>query len=218
MGNPETIAALATGSLEYKLEPIVRLDENGKFAGIYAYEILSMEKPPVGAREDFRRFEAFTGLIDEPYRLHVNLYPSTVIAYENQVRTILGRLRKKKDIVVEIVENGGIKESLHKALNASNAKISIDDFGTGAANFDRLFALKNVTSVKIDSELWRVFSAAGMLVELLKMLEAAHIDVIAEKVETQGDLDRLHRIGFRLFQGHFFNKSKDYKSIRARVK
>ena len=93
------------------------------------------------------------------------------------------------------------------ALRAHGISVSIDDFGAGHSN---LTYLKNLpfSKLKIDREFVtevhlrrdsRAICAA--LIELARGLE---ISVLAEGVETLEEVETLHGMGCRLFQGYFF--------------
>ena len=92
-------------------------------------------------------------------------------------------------------------------LRAHGISVSIDDFGAGHSN---LTYLKNLpfSKLKIDREFVtevhlrrdsRAICAA--LIELARGLE---ISVLAEGVETLEEVETLHGMGCRLFQGFFF--------------
>ncbi|GAB3268501.1 putative bifunctional diguanylate cyclase/phosphodiesterase [Kineosporia babensis] len=121
-------------------------------------------------------------------------------------------------LVLEITETVLLDEPTADAhlrdLRALGVTVSLDDFGTGYTSIGQLQKLQ-VDTLKIDQSFLRSSEPAGQaLVQL--MVTAAHafnLDVVAEGVETQEQLDRLERIGCELAQGYFLGRPKPAREI-----
>jgi EAL domain-containing protein (putative c-di-GMP-specific phosphodiesterase class I) len=95
-------------------------------------------------------------------------------------------------------------------LHALGARVIIDDFGTGYSSISHLQEFP-VDYIKIDrSFLDRLEEEAGARVLVKAMIDLAHaldLEVIAEGVETAGQLERLREMGCEMAQGHYFSRS-----------
>ena len=84
---------------------------------------------------------------------------------------------------------------------------ALDDFGAGHAGLN-LLARFQPDMIKLDMELVRGLDASQprrMIVSaVVRMCEALGVTVIAEGVETAGELDALRAIGVHYFQGYYF--------------
>jgi EAL domain-containing protein (putative c-di-GMP-specific phosphodiesterase class I) len=109
---------------------------------------------------------------------------SCLMADPARTRTVLGRLR-----------NAGVG-------------VSIDDFGTGYSSFANLRDLP-VNEIKIDRSFVSAATGSAANAAIVKStIELGHnlgLDVVAEGVETQQDLDLLTGMGCDLIQGYFFS-------------
>lgn len=110
-----------------------------------------------------------------------------------------------ESLMVEDVE--GVRVTLDR-LREIGVHVAVDDFGTGYSSLASLRQLP-VEIVKID----RMFvsgvgSNAQDFVMLAGMVELAHrlgLEVVAEGVETEDELDRLRDMGCDLAQGYLFS-------------
>jgi EAL domain-containing protein (putative c-di-GMP-specific phosphodiesterase class I) len=125
-------------------------------------------------------------------------------------------------IIVEITENilmktGGVETENLTALTRFGVKIAIDDFGAGHASLEylRSFAF-NV--IKIDrsyvAHLKSGRADRAIISALCDIAQALDIEVIAEGVETQEQLDTLRQIGCDAVQGYLLGRPG---SVRALV-
>ena len=117
-------------------------------------------------------------------------------------------------IVVEITESGLIHElartlDVLTRLRMKQIQLSIDDFGTGYAMMKQL---QNVpaTEIKIDKSLIeRMHSSASDHVMVEKVIEMAHelgMEVMAEGVRTEEQVDLLREMGCDGAQGYLFSR------------
>lgn len=93
------------------------------------------------------------------------------------------------------------------ALRADGVSIAIDDFGTGYSNLARLKDIP-LDRVKLDPSLVNEVdsseSARTIVAALIHLIHGLGLQVVAEGVERQGQLDVLRTIGCDAFQGFAF--------------
>lgn len=96
-----------------------------------------------------------------------------------------------------------------QALQAAGALILLDDFGSGYASLSQLHTLP-VDLVKIDAafiaEVGQSREAEALIRAILAMAEALGIEVVAEGVETDGQLSWLQQAGVQGLQGYYFSR------------
>lgn len=112
-------------------------------------------------------------------------------------------------LVLEVTETARISDlstaaAILSQLKTLGARISIDDFGVGAANFETLFELP-FDEIKIDrlfvSNLANSQKARAIASSIVSMGKDARITVVAEGVEDLSDLKILREIGCTQVQG-----------------
>jgi diguanylate cyclase (GGDEF)-like protein/PAS domain S-box-containing protein len=108
------------------------------------------------------------------------------------------------------MEDAPVTAAVLEELHALGARVIIDDFGTGYSSISHLQEFP-VDYIKIDrSFLDRLEEEAGASVLVKAMIDLAHaldLEVIAEGVETAGQLERLREMGCEMAQGHYFSRS-----------
>ena len=106
-----------------------------------------------------------------------------------------------------LIDDFGIVEKTLKQLKAMGIKLSIDDFGTGYSNFSYLKRFQ-IDTLKIDRSFVRDISTnssdLAIITAMVAMAKNLGIDIIAEGVETQDQLELLRQSGCYQFQGYFF--------------
>lgn len=138
-------------------------------------------------------------------------------AFINVTRTVLlsGFCRQLPSdrIVLEVLEDVPCDESVVKevaALAADGYHIALDDY----ADDDRRLALVPFASlVKIDIE----GLSDVRLRDRLSILAGSGVPLLAERVETQQDLERCAALGFTYFQGFFFARPATMRGRRIPV-
>ncbi len=107
-----------------------------------------------------------------------------------------------EQVVVEVLETvepeAAVIEGLER-LRAAGYVIALDDF-CYEARFEPLIALADI--IKIDV---RVLDDAAV-VEHVSRLKPKGLKLLAEKIETRAEFDRLVELGFDYFQGYFLSR------------
>ncbi len=131
--------------------------------------------------------------------------------------------------VIDIIEHSGIAASCIKleitesvvmsdvddvinkmqSLQALGIQFAIDDFGTGYSSLAYLKRLP-LNQLKIDKsfvqEVLSDDNSAAIVETIISMSRHLRLDVIAEGVETEKELDFLRRLGCQAFQGYLFRR------------
>lgn len=135
----------------------------------------------------------------------LNLKPSTLIAHLKELESLL---KENLRVVIELTEEPLSKEQERLLLEARKTLpclICLDDFGSGASNYDRLNLLLP-DFVKVDMQVVKRHAFEHVVSGLKKAL--GNVKVIAEKVETYQDYMVSRSAGVDLFQGYFFEKEE----------
>lgn len=159
-----------------------------------------------------------------PLSLSVNISPKQFA--QADLASQIGQLLQQSGmdprcIDLEITETIAMADAEKSAgvlseLKALGVGLDIDDFGTGYSSLSRLQGFR-VDTLKID----RVFvsrmdsdSETHEIVRVIVML-AHHLglDVVAEGVETQAQLDLLRHLGCERAQGYLFSRPVDHEAI-----
>ncbi len=163
-----------------------------------------------------------------PLRVSVNLSARQLQDAElpAKVRRVLGDTGIDPALVeLEVTESAVMQSTglaLHalESLRAVGVSLAIDDFGTG---YSSLGALKHYPFARLKID--RVFirdlpdgSEEDAIVRaILAMARALRLAVIAEGVETQGQLDFLRRIGCDEVQGYLTGRPCEPEAIATRL-
>ncbi|MGX5202540.1 EAL domain-containing protein [Aliikangiella sp. IMCC44632] len=149
--------------------------------------------------------------------LSINISPRLFVTKDNALETWIScitELNKSLDITVEITERLLTSDS-DKALDVLNhlksldIKIAIDDFGTGYSSLSYLVKFP-VDIIKIDKsfvdQIGLDHSSETLIKTVIAMAKNMDIQVIAEGIETQEQLDFLTINGCDFGQGYFLGK------------
>ena len=158
------------------------------------------------------------GILDTPARLSINFLPNAVYSAAACIQLTLRTARANAfptgRLIFEFTENEKMADPDHVGRIIATYQqmgfgTAIDDFGAGHAGLN-LLARFQTDMVKIDMELIRGLDASlprRMIVNgVVRMCEALGVTVIAEGIETEGELDALRAIGVRYIQGYYFAK------------
>lgn len=119
-----------------------------------------------------------------------------------------------QDIIIEVTEKNAIKtvEAFTASINhyrAQHYKIAIDDFGTGYSGLSRACAF-SPDFLKIDMELVRDIDKNALkksaVSSTITFCKEFGIKLIAEGIETEGELKTLIRLGVEYGQGYYLAK------------
>ena len=117
-----------------------------------------------------------------------------------------GQLMKNPERTIEVLSR----------ISALGIKISVDDFGTGYSSLAYLKKLP-VDALKIDKEFIRDIPGdeddVSIVKSIIALAKSMRIDVLAEGVETEKQLDFLNKAGCSLMQGYFFSHPKSAQEI-----
>ncbi len=104
-------------------------------------------------------------------------------------------------------------------MKKNNISVSIDDFGTGYSSVSTVKDL-NVETVKIDKAfIDRLDKEKDRIVlkNMIRMLKELKMDVIAEGVETDNQIEILKTMGCEKVQGYYFDKPLEKKEYTKRL-
>ncbi|WP_058308513.1 bifunctional diguanylate cyclase/phosphodiesterase [Gracilibacillus massiliensis] len=103
-----------------------------------------------------------------------------------------------------------------EAIQALGVKVSMDDFGTGYSSLGLLDVLP-INAVKLD----RIFtmdidnpSKRAIIQAIIVLAESLELDVIAEGVELEKDIDHLTKLGCYVMQGYYYSKPLKIENIQ----
>ena len=111
---------------------------------------------------------------------------------------------------VVLIEDPEVGERLQR-LRTAGVRIALDESGTGWSSMSRLGRFP-VDVIKLDrsftAELGRSPVAEAIPAAIAHLARGLSIQAIAEGVETQDQLQRLYRLGFRAGQGYLFGRAR----------
>lgn len=154
------------------------------------------------------------GLLDGPARLSINFLPNAVYSPKACIRLTLATAKASglptDRLIFEFTENEQMAEPTHVANIITSYQqmgfgTALDDFGAGHAGLN-LLARFQPDIIKLDMELIRGLDESLpkriIVAGIVRMCAELGITVIAEGIETQGELDALRAIGVRYIQGY----------------
>ncbi|MBI5902578.1 MAG: EAL domain-containing protein [Deltaproteobacteria bacterium] len=117
-----------------------------------------------------------------------------------------------------IMEKPSVSAALILQLRKMNVKVHLDDFGTGYSSLSYLHRFP-IDALKIDRSFVNVMSTDEGAMEITKSVIAlAHSlskRVIAEGVETAGQIEELRRLRCDYYQGYLFSKPLDREAAES---
>lgn len=160
----------------------------------------------------------------KPLTVGVNL-SSKQLMHPNLVSQIKEILKKTKlnsrslrlEVTeTEVMENSEIALSVLNELKKIGILLSTDDFGTGYSSLSYLHRFP-FDCLKIDrsfiGEMDSSHKSSEIVRTVLMLAQNLHLEVVAEGIETEEQLNLLQILGCKLGQGYFFSKPVDAQSI-----
>ena len=120
-----------------------------------------------------------------------------------------------------LMQNLGHALPLLQALKDLGVAISVDDFGTGYSSLSYLKKLP-IDTLKIDRSFVRELETSGdnaaIVAAIIAMSKSLKLRVVAEGVETQGQMTRLFDQGCQLMQGFLFSPAVPGSDFHALIR
>lgn len=142
----------------------------------------------------------------------------------SQIRDILHKTGASPALLeLEITETLSLYDTasaieVMKELRMLQVRIAMDDFGTGQSSLVNLKKLP-IDTLKIDRSFIQDVELSLESASIVKMIvilgKTMHLNITAEGVETQGQLDLLKEYGCDEVQGYFFSKPLPLEQINA---
>ncbi len=241
----ELIVAIEQRRLEPYYQPIIDLstnkiskcealarwkNKNGEYVPPVDFISLAEESGLINKIDLFMLEQSCASLVslNQPVELSINISPRLFQTKDHALDDWMSSIRKLNQstkITVEITERL-LTEDSDKALNILNqlremgVKIAIDDFGTGYSSLSYLIKY-HVDIIKIDRSfikgIGKDSSAEALIETILAMAERLDLKVVAEGIETQGQLDYLVKNKCDFGQGYFLGKPMDKNIFSAFV-
>ncbi|MDB6142590.1 MAG: response regulator/EAL domain protein [Pseudomonas sp.] len=143
--------------------------------------------------------------------------------FSDRVLALLTRFRLPAEVLtLEIVECSASRTSTLQLegllrLRMHGCHLSIDDFGTGASNIQRLLQLP-FSELKIPAEFVRGMASDGrksaVVVGALIMARRMGLNVVVEGVETVSDYQALQALGRPVVQGYYIARPMSEAALR----
>jgi diguanylate cyclase (GGDEF)-like protein/PAS domain S-box-containing protein len=164
-----------------------------------------------------------------PLNMSVNISSKQFVQHD-LVNKVAGIIRETRidphSLVLEITESM-IMESLDTAVATMNGlremgiQIHLDDFGTGYSSLSYLHSLP-INALKIDRSFISKLKANGenqeVILSIISLANNLHLDVIAEGIEMEYQMDKVTALLCNLGQGYFFAYPMDQNGIDAWLK
>lgn len=145
--------------------------------------------------------------------ISINLAPADLTS--GKLPPLLSRLLnhwqvKPQQIALELTERGfadpKISAPAIAAFRRSGHAVYIDDFGTGYSSLSYLQDL-DVDTLKIDKSFVDALEYKNVTPHIIEMAKSLNLVMVAEGIETEGQLAWLHRHGVQYGQGWFYSKA-----------
>ena len=106
-----------------------------------------------------------------------------------------------------------------QSISDLGCKISLDDFGTGFSSISHLHRFP-INTVKVDKSLMPSAlpkeNTKPFLAGLVVMIQSLELDIIAEGIETEIDLNLCIELGVNKMQGYYFDKPLTVHELESR--
>jgi len=143
----------------------------------------------------------------------INLEPSDLLTstVPTQIHTLVTQWQlAASQIALEVTERGFADPATSmptiSALRAAGHAIYIDDFGTGYSSLSYLQNME-VDIIKIDKSFVDALACKNMTTHIVEMAKALKLAMVAEGIETEGQLAWLYQHGVQYGQGWLYSKA-----------
>jgi PAS domain S-box-containing protein len=229
--------ALELGELRLAFQPVVALGD-GRIAGMEA--LLRWDDPRHGLRlpGEFLSAAAAAGLLEsfgawviaegcralagwraaglaDDLTLSINLSPSEA-RREGLPDLLAGALRDvglpAGCLLLEVGEDGIAPAAMPRlrALARVGVRLTVDDFGAGAAAFQHVTRVPGLGQIKVDKALVRGAAAsredAAVLAAVISLGRSLGVEIVAEGLETAAEVRLLRDLGCTLGLGFWFGR------------
>ena len=168
-----------------------------------------------GGNEQTRNLELAINVSAQQFRLHGFVDVVAAALRSHQVDPSRLKLELTESVVLSDVAD--VVAKMH-ALKALGVKLSLDDFGTGYSSLSYLKQLP-LDQIKIDQSFVRDIATdpndAVMVKTIIDMAQNFRLNVIAEGVETEAQLEFLKQNGCMAYQGYLFSKPVPIEEFEA---
>ncbi|NOJ12535.1 EAL domain-containing protein [Vibrio splendidus] len=125
---------------------------------------------------------------------------------------------KANQLTFELSENDQLDEQLCdqiKRFKSLGVKISIDDFGVGHSDLNKVMSL-NIDEVKFDKSIVNSVepSRSDLVKRTLAYCKKSGIETVAEGVEDNETRQLIHQLGFDRYQGFLYSKPLSLTDLR----
>ncbi len=130
-----------------------------------------------------------------------------------------------KDFVIELTETVLLTQSgkellLLDALRQKGFQIALDDFGTGYSSLNYIYSYP-IDAIKIDASFVRNMlsnqTAERVVWLIIQLASQLNVDLVAEGVEEESELNKLIEMGCERIQGYYYSKPQKPQEIIARL-
>ncbi len=219
-----------TEGTKHAYESLVRLQEGDEIIPPFAF-IPTLERFQMMPEIDFYMIHEVTNhlkskpeFLDSVDHISINLSGSTLTvanAAEKVIQIIEQSHLPFHKFCFEITETSAVSNLTEaqifiKQLSKKGCLFSLDDFGTGMASFEYLYALP-LNTLKIDGSFIKDIVTDPIKYEMVKAMQnianLMNLETVAEFVETQEIIDKLNEIGVQHHQGYHYSAPKPIQSF-----
>lgn len=158
------------------------------------------------------------------YPISVNLSPKQ-LNHADFVEVLVGALKDTKmppkNLVLELTEtavmqNPEVAISILDKVNKAGVELAVDDFGTGYSSLNYLKQLP-ISKLKIDrsfvNDIGVDQNGEAIVKAILALAHSLNLEVVAEGVEEQFQVDFLRGHDCEVLQGYFFSRPLDVEAV-----
>ena len=183
--------------------------------GLWVLDTACRQLAQWGGNEQTRNLELAINVSAQQFRLHGFVDVVAAALRSHQVDPSRLKLELTESVVLSDVAD--VVAKMH-ALKALGVKLSLDDFGTGYSSLSYLKQLP-LDQIKIDQSFVRDIATdpndAVMVKTIIDMAQNFRLNVIAEGVETEAQLEFLKQNGCMAYQGYLFSKPVPIEEFEA---